>query len=187
MSQEGKRPGKGDILSAVGRYKYVILVLLAGIALMLWPRTEQAESAEDISRPEVEESTDAMERELAQILSRIQGVGKVEVMLTLQSGGELVLAQDQSLRYSGSTQAPDDYDRSSQTVTISDSGREDVIVTQQRYPQYRGALIVCEGGGSDAVRLQVIKAVSVLTGLGSDCISVVKWGSGGLSEAVPQA
>ena len=42
-------------------------------------------------------------------------------------------------------------------------------------PLYRGALIVCEGGGNDAVRLQVIEAVAALTGLGSDRIAVVKW------------
>ena len=49
------------------------------------------------------------------------------------------------------------------------------MVTQETYPQYRGALVVCEGGGNDAVRLQVIAAVSALTGLGSDRIAVVRW------------
>ena len=50
-----------------------------------------------------------------------------------------------------------------------------MVVTQEMYPQYRGALVVCEGGGNDAVRLQVISAVSALTGLGSDRIAVVRW------------
>ena len=88
---------------------------------------------------------------------------------------ELVLAQDSSLRYSGSVQSPDNYERRSDAVT--DSGG--VVVTQEKYPQYRGALVVCDGGGSDAVRLQVVEAVSALTGLGSDRIAVVKWGSTG--------
>ena len=109
------------------------------------------------------------------ILEKISGVGRVDVMLTLQSGSELVLAQDSSLRYSGSVQSPDNYERRSDAVT--DSGG--VVVTQEKYPQYRGALVVCDGGGSDAVRLQVVEAVSALTGLGSDRIAVVKWGSTG--------
>ncbi len=94
-------------------------------------------------------------------------------MLPLHSGGERVLAQDSSLRYSGSAQSPDSYERSSQPVT--DAGG--VVVTQEKYPQYRGALVVCEGGGNDAVRFQVVSAVSALTGLGSDRIAVVKWQS----------
>ena len=44
----------------------------------------------------------------------------------------------------------------------------------ETYPQFRGALVVCQGGGDPAVRLAVIEAVSALTGLGSDKISVVK-------------
>ena len=52
-----------------------------------------------------------------------------------------------------------------------------MVVTQERYPQYRGALVVCDGGGSDSVRLQIINAVSALTGLGTDRIAVVKWGA----------
>ena len=60
-------------------------------------------------------------------------------------------------------------------MTVGGAGGEDVVVTQERYPQYRGALVVCDGGGVDAVRLQVIEAVSALTGLGADRIAVVKW------------
>ena len=112
-----------------------------------------------------------MERAMEEILGKISGVGKVDVMLSLHSGGERVLAQDSSLRYSGSVQSPDSYERSTQPVT--DGGG--VVVTKETCPQYRGALVVCEGGGDDGVRLQVAKAVSALTGLGSDRIAVVKW------------
>ena len=43
-------------------------------------------------------------------------------------------------------------------------------------PQFRGALVVCAGGDDPGVRLQVIRAVSALTGLGSDCITVCQGG-----------
>ena len=54
--------------------------------------------------------------------------------------------------------------------------RGGVVVTRETYPQYRGALVVCEGGGNDAVRLQVVSAVSALTGLGADKISICQGG-----------
>lgn len=161
-------------LEALGRYKYVLLVAGLGALLLLWPQKPNAAPG----TPEIPAAgicTDVSETEAAmeQILGKISGVGRVDVMLTLQSGGELVLAQDTSLRYSGSSQSPDDYQRTSETVT--DSGG--VVVTQEVYPQYRGALVVCEGGGNDAVRLEVVAAVSALTGLGADRITVVKWQS----------
>ena len=42
------------------------------------------------------------------------------------------------------------------------------------YPVYQGAVVVCEGAERAAVRLAIVEAVSSLTGLGSDKISVIK-------------
>lgn len=170
-NEEGKRKLTGP-LAALGKYKYVLLVAALGALLLLWPMEKKpADSVpaavSSTAGADLEETEKAME----EILSKISGVGRVDVMLTLHSGGERVLAQDSSLRYSGPVQSPDSYERSSQPVTDGNG----VVVTQERYPQYRGALVVCEGGGNDTVRLQVIAAVSALTGLGSDRIAVVKW------------
>ena len=38
----------------------------------------------------------------------------------------------------------------------------------------RGAVVVCDGADSATVRLRIMQAVSALTGLGSDKISVIK-------------
>lgn len=175
-NEEGKRKLTGP-LAVLGKYKYVLLVAVLGAILLLWPmerKTGTAAIPEGGGAPSsAGEDLENTEKAMEDILSKISGVGKVDVMLTLHSGGERVLAQDSSLRYSGPVQSPDTYERSSQPVT--DGGG--VIVTQEKYPQYRGALVVCEGGGNDTVRLQVIAAVSALTGLGSDRIAVVKWQS----------
>ena len=165
--EEGKRKLTAP-LAALAKYKYALLVAVLGALLLLWPTGEKkAAAVSGTGREELEE----MERAMEEILGKISGVGKVDVMLSLHSGGERVLAQDSSLRYSGSVQSPDSYERSTQPVT--DGGG--VVVTKETCPQYRGALVVCEGGGDDGVRLQVAKAVSALTGLGSDRIAVVKW------------
>ena len=163
-------------LAFLGRYKFVLLVAALGAVLLLWPAGPAAGEKQEpaagqptsVQAAPVKETEAAMEA----ILSEISGVGRVDVMLTLHSGSELVLAQDAALRYSGNAQAPDNYERSTDTVTASGG----VVVTQEIYPQYRGALVVCDGGGNDRVRLAVVDAVSALTGLGSDRIAVVKWG-----------
>lgn len=183
MTREEEKGKLPKPLAALLRYKYVLLVAAAGVALLLWPESPSASlggsAQESAQTAGAEEALREMESAMEDILEKIQGVGQVDVMLTLQSGSELVLAEDSSLRYSGSTQSPDDYDRSSQTVTVSGDSGQDVVVTQEICPQYRGALVVCEGGGSDGVRLQVVEAVSALTGLGSDRIAVVQWRAGG--------
>lgn len=168
-------------LEILGRYKYVLVVVALGALLLAWPQGTEPESTDAVTQEAADAAGGLTELEgaMEEILGKISGVGKVDVMLTLQSGTEKVLASDTTLRYSGSVQAPDDYERSSETVVVSGGGEGGVVVTQERCPQYRGALVVCEGGGSDTVRLQVTQAVAALTGLGTDRIAVVPWHSGG--------
>jgi stage III sporulation protein AG len=85
-------------------------------------------------------------------------------MLTVRSGMERVLAQDSS---NGDTE----------TVVISTgSGKQEVVLLTQKYPDFQGALVVCEGGDEPQVRLLITQAVAALTGLGTARISVCKGG-----------
>lgn len=172
-----KRPIKW--LEAAGRYKYVLLVAALGAALLLWPGAGEKPEAVSAAVPAASaEDSAGMEGALEEILGKISGVGRVEVVLTLSSSSQQVLAADTTLSYAGPSQSPDSYSRSTDTVTVSGSGGGEVVVTHRLYPQYRGALVVCDGGGSDKVRLAVTEAVSVLTGLGSDRIAVMALGGG---------
>ena len=66
------------------KYRYVLLVALAGLALMLLPAgTEEVEPAPAVAT-EV-----SLESRLETILSRIDGAGEVKVVLTEDRGGEV--------------------------------------------------------------------------------------------------
>ena len=152
---------------ALKRYQYVLLVMAAGVLLMMLPMGPSGGSEEAQGPPEGEGQFDLelFEEKLSQVLSDIQGAGKTRVVLTLKSGSRQVLAQDTQSRGGG--------ERSVSTVTLGrGSGSQEVVPLQTVAPQFRGALVVCAGGDDPGVRLQVIRAVSALTGLGSDCITV---------------
>ena len=155
------------------KYKYVFLILAAGLLLMLLPsgRKENAQvTAENSMETYSLEKTQA---DMEEILRHIDGVGQIKIMLTLKSGSTLQLAQDntQSQRETESKQE-------NQIVKINrGSGGQEVVVTEQIYPTYQGAVVVCQGAEDAQVRLRVIEAVTVLTGLSSEKISVVKWES----------
>ena len=60
-------------------------------------------------------------------------------------------------------------------VTVEgSSGEQGVVPLQTVAPQFRGALVVCPGGGEAKVKLELIRAVSALTGLGADSITVCR-------------
>ena len=159
-------------LKALGRYKYVLLIMLVGVLLLLLPDSDRAAEKGEQAAAAVEEdfSVEALEKKLESTLSEIDGAGQVQVMLTVQSGMKRVLAQDESLEQEDSA-----VKRESQTVVVSTgSGMQETVLVQQIYPQFQGALVVATGGGDPAVQLKLTEAVAALTGLGADKISICK-------------
>lgn len=164
---------KGKTLwASLGRYKFVFLVLAAGAVLLLLPDGGTAgESAEPLAAAVEEDfSVEALEEKLEEALSAIDGAGEVRVVLTVESGMKRVLAQDASLE-----QEDGALRRETETVLVSGgSGVQDVVLVQQIYPQFQGALVVASGGGDPAIQLKLTEAVAALTGLGADKISICK-------------
>lgn len=162
------------------KYKYAALVALIGAGLLLWPVLGGGETGsprKDQPARTAQNSWDlqTIQKEMEEILGAMDGVGQVKVMLTVDSDGERQLAQDTQLSYSGDTAAPEDYSRKSETVRLDGSGGDETVVVRRTYPTYRGALVVCQGGGSAEVRLAVTGAVAALTGLSTDRVTVAKW------------
>lgn len=153
----------------LGKYKYVAIILCLGVVLMLWP-TRSQEDTQNQAETQSAQQTDLqnfdleeLERRMETALSEINGVGEATVVLTLRSSGEDILAQDTS---EGSTS-----DR--ETVIISTgSGTEEAVSVKTIYPEFQGALVICDGAGNAGVKLEVLQAVSAITGLSSDQISI---------------
>lgn len=160
---------RNKAVEIVKKYRYAFLVLLIGLALMLIP----SRSGESTSQPEPTEQAQQEQpdiaRQLEEILTQIQGAGKVSVMLTVASGEKTIYQSDVDL--SGG----EDGTSRSDTVIITDENRaEKGLVQQVNPPVYQGAVIVCQGADSASVRLAIVEAVSKVTGLSSNRISVLK-------------
>ena len=155
-----------------GKYRWVAIILLAGLLLMLMPSTTDDAAEEPLQERETFSLVETEQR-MEEILSRIDGAGKLQLMLTLKTGSNLQLAENKD-----ETADSDETRKQSETVTINrGSGYEDIVITQQIYPVYQGALVVCQGADKASVRLALTEAVAALTGLSSDKISIVKWNS----------
>ncbi len=146
-----------------GKYKYVALVILAGLALMLLPGPKK--SGPTVSTPEAPVEL-TMTESLEQILSRIRGVGRVQVLLTEAQGSRTVYVFDEH----STTDS-----RKTDAVILTDGNRTQMgMVSQVIPPVYLGAVIVCQGGDDPTVKLSVVEAVCDATGLSADRITVLK-------------
>lgn len=146
-------------IDGVKRYRFALLVVLVGVVLMLLP-TGNADEEEPAETKVADQAT--LTEELTAILGQIQGVGNVRVLLTEEAGAQTVYQIDEN------------GDRI-ETVIITGSDRAQQGLISQVLPcRYRGAVIVCSGGDDPVVQLRVMEAVSKVTGLRSDQISVQK-------------
>lgn len=153
---------KNKLLPFVQKYKYVVLIILLGIIMMLIPGKKKTTA---VSAPVQYVNQQSVQDDLESILSHVKGAGKVKVMLIEATGSETIYETnyDQS-----------ETDSKKQTVTITDSNRnESGLVKQINPPRYGGAVVLCQGAGNSQVRLAIIDAVSKVTGLGADKIAVL--------------
>ena len=151
------------------KYKYAAIIVLVGIVLMLTPLERREKEVYQAPAQQVDSAlpTDQM---LEEILSHIAGAGEVQVLLTVASGEETLYQTDIK-----QSQTEENSNSQIDTVTITDQDRnEQGLIRQIISPIYRGAIIVCQGADSANVRLAIVDAVSKVTGLNSDRISVLK-------------
>ena len=156
----------------IHKYKYAILVLLIGLVLMIIPFG----SSKSTSTPPAQQETVnkiseiPLEEKLSKLLSNVEGAGKVEVMLTVATGEEVIYQINENKAVSDNSNS-----ENSSTVTITNSDRNEEGLVKQINPKtYLGAIIVCQGANNPTVRLQIVDAVSRVTGLGANCISILK-------------
>lgn len=153
------------IQHAVKDYKYVVLILAVGILIMMIPAKNDRESK--VYEQTEEKELYTLEQSLSDLLSKIEGAGKVEILLTQSQGEKKLYQTDQDTGYQENQRIS--------TVIITDSGKNQQGLVQQIIsPVYLGAVIICQGADDASVRYAIVDAVSNVTGLSTDKISVLK-------------
>lgn len=169
------------VLDALGKVKYLLLVLAVGVLLMLLPGTNRSppSEAKETDTASAVYPLEDFERRLEESLASVEGVGRVQVLVTLKTDMELKLQEDrrenqtreyadgQLSRYSAETDA-------SAVLYSADGTGEAPLVVKRIYPEFQGAFVVCDGADNVEIRLRIVEAVTRLTGLGADKITVVK-------------
>ena len=165
------KPQPGAVGKLLNQYKDVLRVIAAGILLLLWPTGDGEQKPDTGAQVETREDFDleALEEKLSRTLSQVEGAGQVTVTLTVKRGMEQVLASDRttSVTDRGSSVAEE-------TVLVGSGGSQEAVLLSRNYPTFQGALVVCQGGDSAEIRLLLTQAVSSLTGLGADRVTVCK-------------
>jgi len=142
-----------------------------------------ADSLDSSNNKEIEEYN--LEEELEDILSKIAGVGKVQVLITYSETSEVVAMYNET--YTSSNTEETDTNGGVRKIESTDTNKEIIYeekdgekipITQKVImPKMEGAIITAEGAGNVNIKTNIIQAVSAATGLGTYRIQVFEMSS----------
>ena len=145
-----------DIKKILGEKK-IKLVLVAGVLLgmvliMISNKSSQAptDDTNQTARAENVTSNESLQERLKILLSKVKGVGEVEVFVTYSSTEEKLALKDK------------DSNGSEQTVMKNSSGNTEPYIYKSICPQIEGVIIVAQGGDNDGVRAAISDAIAAV-------------------------
>ena len=166
------------------------ILILAGILLMVIAIPTEEKRDREVTLEEREENVslneesyaESLERRLQNKLSKIEGAGRVEVMITLENYGESVVEKDNADSTSRRVQeGAEGRNTTEETREVhmetvyqdADRGKEP-FVGSEKTPKIAGVLVVAQGADKTAVKQNISDAVMALFQIDVNRIKVVK-------------
>lgn len=123
-----------------------------------------------------------LEQKLENILSQMEGVGKVEVMITVSDMGESVIEKDSEntstvtseTDSAGGNRTVTENSLKEQTIYVETGEETYPYVQKEKLPTIEGVVVVAEGGGNSVVVSDISEAVKALLPVEAHRIKVVK-------------
>lgn len=189
--EEGEGNDKRKIENLV--FFVVLLIITIVIINIIWNgnKTSEQKTTNDTSKQlassettvnegTMQTNTEDLEIKLKNILSKIQGVGEVEVCLNYSESSEVIAMYNENSKVStteesdteGGTRKIQETDTQKDIIYQEEDGKKTPITQKVVQPKIEGAIITAKGVSDANVKNNVIQAVEALTGLATHKIQV---------------
>jgi stage III sporulation protein AG len=175
------------------RLKLMVILGVAGMLLILF--SQSLGGGSDTAMPEsagegagtlytAEEYIAKTEEKLCALITQIEGVGRAEVMVTLENNGEYVYAQEEKRNLDKNVEPGGDGQsdkitskeniQMSYILVESGYGSKEPLIRTQLEPKIQGVVIVCEGADNLRVEQSLINVATTTLGISSARVCVEK-------------
>lgn len=175
----------------------IIFLLIIGILLLIGSTyfSDDSKKNEDLSDDQpvksssiftnqnskdiIDNYANNIENKLEDILSKIRGVGSVEVMVTLEDTAEripainttTIIEKTDEKDYQGGTRATNKENEINEIVTKS-SDDEGLVILKEIKPKVKGVIVVAQGVDNIKVKEDLYSAVKTVLGLSGNKVEV---------------
>lgn len=172
---------------------FVIILVVTIVAInMIWKEDKQHPSEQDDTKVLAQKNQTIQEKEsqvveqneleqkLEAILSKIEGAGNVEVLITYSQSSELVPVYNESSTVStteesdqqGGTRKIEENTTQKEVIYEENSGQKELVTQKVINPKVEGAIILAEGAEDSTVKTNIVQAVEAVTGIATHKIQV---------------
>ncbi len=167
---------------------FLIILIVTIIAInTIWNKKNEKEIVSNVQNNIIKENTiqtstseENLEKSLEQILAKIEGVGKVSVLITYSETSQVIAMYNEKEKESkteetdtsGGSRQIIETDSSKEIVYKEENGEKVPITQKVILPKIEGALIIAEGAKNAEVKANIIQAVEAATGLATHKIQV---------------
>ena len=190
--EEGNKNNKKKIENLV--FFVIILIITIVIINVIWNGDKDSSSKENVNTTNEKQlastntsslemdsnNTNALERNLEEILSKIQGVGEVNVFIHYSESNEIIPMYNENTKTSnteetdtsGGTRSIQESDSQKEIIYEENDGKKTPITQKVIEPKIEGAIITAKGANHAEVKSSIIQAVEAVTGLATHKIQV---------------
>lgn len=144
----------------------IVIILIIGTLFMLLPSTEK-------KQPEIPAFSDTepnYNEELKKILSKIKGVGDVEVMITYSATSEKQLAYE--IKSDKADRGNSGYEENTNKQAVLSDGEP--VILSKSYPKVKGVVVIAEGAENTYVKANILDAVTTAFNIASHKVCILE-------------
>lgn len=190
--EEGNQNNKKKIENLV--FFVIVLIITIVIINIIWNGDKNSSNSESVKNDTSKQlasknttslevssgTTNELEIRLKEILSKIQGVGEVEVLINYSESSEIVPMYNENTKTSntaetdtsGGTRTIQETDSQKEIIYEENDGEKTPITQKVVEPKIEGAIITAKGANNADVKSSIIQAVEAVTGLATHKIQV---------------
>ena len=168
---------------------FLIILIITVIAINLIWNDEEKEIQEDLLKKElsnvnnIEDNSNAennLEEKLENILTKLNGVGKVNVLITYSESNQVIAMYNENSKEStteeedtsGGKRTIQEVDTSKDIAYKEENGNKIPVTEKIIMAKIEGAVIIAEGAKDASVKTNIVQAVEAVTGLATHKIQV---------------
>ena len=151
---------KWSLKGLISKFKieYLLILVFAVVLLIIFTGGSSNDDVKQVST--IDSYVEALENKLSLALSKIDGAGKVSVVISVESGMQTVLATEKTTENGVTREEP---------FTVGGK----TVVIKETYPEITGVLIVAKGANNLSTKVAIINATAALLDIESDKIQVL--------------